>query len=216
MTWENLIKTEQSKDYFKKLEKFLETKQNETIIYPKPEDRFNCFKYTKIEDLKVVILGQDPYHGENQAHGLSFSVLCEKLPPSLKNIYQELESDLGIKKSKSGNLTSWAKQGVLLLNTILTVEASKPLSHKGIGWEHFTFEVIKFINTLNQPIVFILWGSHARSYKKYLNNPNHLILEGVHPSPLSSYQGFFGSKPFSKVNSFLKSHGVKEIDWEIK
>ena len=216
MTWEALIEAELKKPYFQSLVEFLKNEDNDKTIYPKKEDRLNCFKMTPIENLKVVLIGQDPYHGENQAHGLSFSVLCEKLPPSLQNIYQELADDLGIPKSKKGDLSSWARQGVLLLNTILTVEAHKPLSHKGKGWEVFTLEVIKFINELNQPIVFILWGSHAQSFKKYLTNKKHLIIESPHPSPLSSYRGFFGSKPFSKTNDFLINHNVKPIDWEIK
>lgn len=182
-------------------------------IYPPKDVRFLAFELTPIDKIKVVILGQDPYHGENEANGLAFSVDIPKLPPSLKNIYKELENDLGIIKT-DGNLRNWAKQGVLLLNTILTVSKDKPLSHKDIGWQDFTIKVIKAINQLDRPICFVLWGSYARSYKKYLTNTNHLIIEGVHPSPLSSYRGFFGSKPFSKINDYLIKNGLSPIDFK--
>src|SRR5690606_3469764 len=216
MTWEILLKEEIKKPYFQELITFLKEAEKTQTIFPQKEDRLACFKLTPLKDVKVVILGQDPYHGPNQAHGLSFSVKTKPLPPSLQNIYKELYDDLGLIPSESGNLTPWAKQGVLLLNTILTVEAHKPLSHKNKGWEIFTLEVIKLLNQLDQPIVFILWGSHAQSFKKYLSNKNHLIIESPHPSPLSSYRGFFGSKPFSNTNDFLINHNVKPIDWEIK
>ncbi len=215
MMWEDLIKTESLKPYYRVLMDFLEKRSLACTIYPKKEHWMQCFLLTKVSDVKVVIIGQDPYHGENQAHGLAFSVLTKKLPPSLKNIYKELVSDLSIKMPVSGDLTPWAKQGVLLLNTLLTVEAQKPLSHKGIGWENFSLEVIKLLNSLDQPIVFFLWGSEARRLKAYLNNSKHLILESVHPSPLSAYNGFFGSKPFSKANTFLEKHHVKSIDWQL-
>lgn len=205
-----------NKPYFKALELFLKEASFKNTIYPPENERYQAFKLTPVNQIKVVILGQDPYHGPNQAHGLSFSVLGDKLPPSLKNIYKELENDLNIKMSLSGDLTSWAKQGVLLLNTILTVEASKPLSHKNKGWEIFTTQMIEHINQLEQPIVFVLWGNHARSYKKYLNNPKHMVIESAHPSPLSAYHGFFGSAPFSKINQFLKDNLVNPIDWGIK
>ncbi|VEU83206.1 uracil-DNA glycosylase [Acholeplasma hippikon] len=216
MTWEKFIQTESSKPYFINLEKFLTEEEKTKTIYPKKEDRLNAFKYAKLEDIKVVIIGQDPYHGPNQAHGLAFSTLDTKLPPSLKNIYKELKDDLGIEISKSGNLTSWAKQGVLLLNTILTVEASKPLSHKNKGWEIFTSKVINLLNELDQAIVFILWGANARVYKNALNHPKHLVLEANHPSPLSAHRGFFGCKVFSKTNEYLKLNHVNIIDWQIK
>lgn len=214
--WKTWIAEEFNKPYFKKLALFLNEASLNKIIYPPENERYNAFDFTPVDQIKVVILGQDPYHGPNQAHGLSFSVLGDRLPPSLKNIYKELENDLNIKISQSGNLTSWAKQGVLLLNTILTVEQSKPLSHKNKGWEIFTTQMIKNINLLNQPIVFILWGNQARSYKKYLTNSKHKIIESVHPSPLSAYHGFFGSSPFSKANQFLIDNLVNPIDWQIK
>ena len=161
----------------------------------------------------MVILGQDPYHEPNQAHGLSFSVLCEKLPPSLVNIYKEISSDLGVEVKQDGNLDYLAKQGVLLLNTILTVEHGKALAHKSFGWEKFTDNVIKYINTLDKPVVYILWGSNAISKQKMITNPKHYVITSVHPSPLSSYRGFFGSKPFSKTNEFLKANNIEEINW---
>ena len=166
-----------------------------------------------MEAVKVVILGQDPYHEPNQAHGLAFSVLCDKLPPSLVNIYKEMESDLGVKVNQDGNLEYLAKQGVLLLNTLLSVRKGEAFSHKNLGWEILTDNIIKKLNELDQPIVFILWGSAAQSKIKYLNNKNHLILKSAHPSPLSAYRGFFGSRPFSKANEFLESHGVDAIKW---
>ncbi|WP_025725472.1 uracil-DNA glycosylase [Acholeplasma granularum] len=213
--WTTWISKESKKPYFKNLMDTLENEIQTKTIYPKKDNWFFAFEVFTTNELKVVILGQDPYHSPNQAHGLSFSTLNEKLPPSLKNIFKELYNDLNISNSNQGDLTSWAKQGVLLLNTILTVEQGKPLSHKNLGWEIFTLEIIKQINLLNQPIVFILWGNQARSYKKYLNNPKHLYIESAHPSPLSAYNGFFGSKPFSKTNDFLKNQGVKPIDWKL-
>lgn len=214
-TWDDLLHVELQKPYFQKLIEFLKQEDQIKTIFPKKEDRLNCFKLTPLNDVKVVILGQDPYHDFNQAHGLCFSVLNHKLPKSLQNIFKELVSDLGVNYPTSGNLTHWAKQGVLLLNTILTVEAHQPLSHANQGWEIYTTEVIKLLNLQEQPIVFILWGNHARSMKKYLNNSNHLILESAHPSPLSAHGGFFGSKPFSKSNQFLKSKGVTEVNWDL-
>lgn len=197
--WTNWMNEELIKPYFKNLMSFLDERSLTETIYPPKKDWFNAFLYTSVNNLKVVILGQDPYHGPNQAHGLSFSTLNEKLPPSLKNIYKELKDDLNIDISTKGDLTSWARQGVLLLNTVLTVEASKPLSHKNKGWEIFTHQMIKHINLLDQPIVFILWGNQAKEIKPLLTNPKHMVIECVHPSPFSARLGFFGSKPFSKA-----------------
>lgn len=213
MSWNDFIIEEKKKDYYKKLEEKVEEAYKNSVCYPAYENIFNAFKLTSVEDLKVVILGQDPYHEPNQAHGLSFSVLCEKLPPSLVNIYKEIASDLGVEVKQDGNLDYLAKQGVLLLNTILTVEHGKALAHKSFGWEKFTDNVIKYINTLDKPIVYILWGSNAISKTKMITNPKHFVITSVHPSPLSSYRGFFGSKPFSKTNEFLKNNNIEEINW---
>jgi uracil-DNA glycosylase len=214
-TWDELLALEMQKPYFQELIKFLKEEDQKKVIFPKKEDRLNCFRLTPLDRVKVVILGQDPYHDYNQAHGLCFSVLHEVHPKSLQNIFIELKNDLGIPYPKSGNLTPWAKQGVLLLNTILTVEAHKPLSHANHGWEIYTTEVIKLINNQDRPIVFILWGNQAKAMKQYLNNPKHLIIESVHPSPLSAHRGFFGSKPFSRTNDFLMSHSIPKVDWTI-
>ncbi|HHW69001.1 MAG TPA: uracil-DNA glycosylase [Tenericutes bacterium] len=186
------------------------------VCYPAFDNIFNCFKYTNYDDLKVVIIGQDPYHGENEAHGLSFSVLehC-KTPPSLRNIFLELHNDLGIDR-KNNNLEDWAKQGVLLLNAIMTVEKDKPLSHKNIGWENFTDKIIELISLSDKPLVFILWGNYAKSKKRLITNKKHLIIESAHPSFFSANRGFFGSKPFSKANDFLKQNNIKEIEWSDK
>ncbi len=216
MTWNELIDIEKDQPYFIQLMNFLDTELQSKTIYPKKEDWFQAFHLTPLESVKVVIIGQDPYHGKDQAHGLSFSVKTSKLPPSLKNIYKELQIDLQITPPITGDLTPWAKQGVLLMNTVLTVEESKPYSHQQKGWEIFTTKVIEVLSQRKNPIVFILWGNHARSYKKRVNNPNHLVIEGPHPSPLSAYHGFFGSKPFSKTNEFLEKHNVSPIDWRIK
>lgn len=186
------------------------------IIYPPRDLIFNALKLTPYKDVKVVIVGQDPYHGEGEAHGLSFSVQKGiKLPPSLKNIYKELQSDLGIEPSKNGDLTKWAKEGVLLLNATLTVKKDTPNSHSKLGWEPFTDYVIKKLNAKNAPIVFILWGNFARSKNKFITNPIHFVIESAHPSPFSANSGFFGSRPFSKTNEFLKKNNIKEIDWKI-
>ncbi len=215
--WDNLLKDEYNKDYFKDLEKFVLKEYNAKTIYPKINEVYNAFRYTSFNDIKVVIIGQDPYHGENQAEGLCFSVKKGvQKPPSLVNIFKELHDDLGYAIPKNGSLVSWTKEGVLLLNAVLTVEKDKAASHKGKGWEIFTDEVIKIINKKDTPVVFILWGSYARSKKELITNKKHFIIESAHPSPLSAYNGFFGSKPFSKANTFLIEHGLKPINWEIK
>lgn len=211
--WDIVLKDELNKDYFKKLGIFVKNEYKSKICYPQYKDIFNALRYTDYDEVKVVILGQDPYHGENEAHGLSFSVRDDvKRPPSLNNIFKELESDLGIKKNNN-DLTNWAKQGVLLLNSIMSVVKDTPLSHKEKGWEIFTDNIIKLLNEREQPIVFILWGGYARSKKKLITNKNHYIVESVHPSPLSAHNGFFGSKPFSKTNNFLISKNITPIDW---
>ena len=215
--WDHYLENEYKKEYFQKLLDFIKEEYKNKTIYPKQNEVFNAFRYTDYQDIKVVILGQDPYHGINQAEGLSFSVKDEVLkPPSLKNIFKELESDLGIPFPEHNSLKPWAKQGVLLLNAVLTVEEHKPTSHKDHGWEIFTDAVIKKLNERDKPIVFILWGAYARSKKKYITNPIHLVIESAHPSPFSARNGFFGSKPFSKTNDFLKKNGIKEIDWRIE
>lgn len=215
--WDKVLKEEYEKDYFKNLLDFLKKEYKEKTIYPKQNEVFNAFRYTDFNNVKVVILGQDPYHGPHQAEGLSFSVSNEVLkPPSLQNIFKELESDLGIQFPKANSLKPWARQGVLLLNAVLTVEEHKPTSHKDKGWEEFTDDIIKIINTKKDPVVFILWGAYARNKKSLITNPNHLIIESAHPSPFSARNGFFGSKPFSRTNKFLKEHGIEEIDWRIE
>ena len=215
--WDKLLKEEFDKEYFKELLQFVKKEYKEKTIYPKQNEVFNAFRYTDISNLKVVILGQDPYHGPNQAEGLSFSVSDEVLkPPSLKNIFKELESDLKIPFPEHNSLKPWAKQGVLLLNAVLTVEEHKPTSHKDKGWEIFTDNVIKIINKKEEPVVFILWGAYARNKKSLITNPKHLIIESAHPSPFSARNGFFGSKPFSKTNEYLKKNGIEEIDWRIE
>ena len=212
--WDNYLKQEFNKDYFKELLSFVKKEYHEKTIYPKQNEVFNAFRYTDFDNVKVVILGQDPYHGPNQAEGLSFSVSNEVLkPPSLQNIFKELESDLKIPFPEHNSLKPWAKQGVLLLNAVLTVEEHKPTSHKDKGWEQFTDAVIQILNKKEEPIVFILWGSYARSKKTFITNPKHLIIESAHPSPFSARNGFFGSKPFSRTNDFLRKNHRKEIDW---
>ena len=215
--WDDLLKEEFKKDYFTNLIDFIKKEYKTKTIYPKQNEVFNAFRYTDYDDVKVVIIGQDPYHGPNQAEGLSFSVSNEVLkPPSLKNIFKELESDLGIQFPKHNSLKPWAKEGVLLLNAVLTVEEHKPTSHKDKGWETFTDNVIRIINNKEQPVVFILWGQYAKNKKALITNKKHLIIESAHPSPFSAYNGFFGSKPFSKTNEFLKKNNIKEIDWKIE
>lgn len=215
--WDNLLKEEYQKEYFVNLMDFIKKEYKEKTIYPKQNEVFNAFRYTDFNDVKVVILGQDPYHGPNQAEGLSFSVSNEVLkPPSLKNIFKELENDLGIPFPEANSLKPWAREGVLLLNAVLTVQEHTPTSHKDKGWETFTDNVIKIINKKQTPVVFILWGSYARNKKNLITNQIHHIIESPHPSPFSAYNGFFGSKPFSKTNDFLKSKGIKEINWKVE
>ncbi len=213
MNFDLFLNNEMKKEYFKSLSDFVDREYENYTCYPSKENIYNALLLTSFDKVKVVILGQDPYHEPNQAHGLAFSVLCDKLPPSLKNIYKEMKSDLGIDFNQDGNLEYLARQGVLLLNTTLTVRDGKALSHYGKGWETFTDNIIKEIDKCNNPIVFILWGNNARSKKKLLTNPNHLIIESAHPSPLSAYHGFFGSKPFSRTNEFLKDNNLEEIKW---
>jgi uracil-DNA glycosylase len=185
--------------------------------YPPTQDIFKALKLTPFERIKAVILGQDPYHGKNQANGLAFSVNYDvKIPPSLRNIYKELNNDLGIQPPEHGDLTKWAKEGVLLLNSILTVEPHKPASHRNIGWEEYTDEIIRVINNKKKNVVFMLWGNYAQEKGKYINRNKHLVIESSHPSPFSARKGFFGSKPFSRCNTYLKKNGIKNIDWEIK
>ncbi len=215
--WDIILKEEMNKDYFKKLIEYIKKQYQEKIIYPKQSEIFKAFKNTSYEETKVVILGQDPYHGENQAEGLSFSVkVGVAQPPSLKNIFKELNDDLGCTIPKTGSLVKWSEEGVLLLNTVLTVEKDKPASHKDLGWEKFTDEVIRKLNEKNTPVVFILWGNFARSKKALITNKNHYVIESAHPSPFSARNGFFGSKPFSKTNKFLIKNNLKAIDWQIK
>lgn len=211
--WDNILEEEMNKEYFKNLGTFVKEEYKTKICYPQYKDIFNALRYTDYNEVKVVILGQDPYHGEHEAHGLSFSVLDGvKRPPSLNNIFKELYDDLGIKRT-TNDLTDWAKQGVLLLNAIMSVEKDKPLSHKGLGWEIFTDNIIRYLNGREKPIVFILWGSYARSKKELITNKNHYIIESAHPSPLSASRGFFGSKPFSKTNQFLIKNNEEPIVW---
>lgn len=216
MTWDDLIKQELEKSYFKDLVTFLKDEDAHHVVLPPKEKRLSCFKLTPYEDVKVVIIGQDPYHNINQAHGLAFSVENEDYPPSLKNIYKELVSDVNIPYPKTGNLSHWAKQGVLLLNTVLTVRLHEPLSHQKHGWEIFTLEAVKKVNEKEKPVVFILWGNHAKGFMKYINLDKHHVITSAHPSPLSASRGFFGSKPFSKTNQFLEHDGFKPIDWKLK
>ncbi len=216
--WLTAIGGEFKKPYYAQLYRFIREEYRTRIIYPPADDIFNAFHLTPLSKVKVVILGQDPYHNVNQAHGLSFSVKPEvrELPPSLVNIFQELHDDLGCYIPNNGYLKKWAEQGVLMLNTVLTVRAHQANSHQGHGWEQFTDAVITAVNAQDRPIVFILWGRPAQSKIPMLTNPKHLILKSPHPSPLSAFRGFFGSRPFSRTNQFLESHGVAAIDWQIE
>ena len=215
--WLEPLKPEFSKPYYKNLYQTVNEEYRTHQIFPPADDIFNAFALTPLHEVKVVILGQDPYHGEGQAHGLCFSVKPDvEIPPSLVNIYKELQDDCGCEIPNNGYLTKWAKQGVLLLNTVLTVRAHQANSHRGIGLEEFTDAAIRVLNEQDRPMVFILWGRPAQMKKSMLTNPNHLIIESPHPSPLSAYRGFFGSRPFSRTNKYLKEHGLKEIDWQIE
>lgn len=215
--WLTELKDEFSKPYYKELYKFVKNEYNTRVVYPPADDIFNALHLTPLKDVKVLILGQDPYHEVNQAHGLCFSVLPgNDTPPSLQNIYKELHEDLGCKIPNNGYLSKWADQGVLLLNTVLTVRAHEAFSHKGKGWEQFTDRIIEALNRQDRPIVYMLWGSPAQAKASMLNNPKHLILKAPHPSPLSAYRGFFGCKHFSKCNEFLKAHEIEPIDWQIE
>jgi len=215
--WLPALGEEFRKPYYKTLYEFVKKEYNTKQVFPPADDIFNAFHLTPLSKVKVVIIGQDPYHEPGQAHGLCFSVKPGvAAPPSLVNIYKELADDLGCYTPNNGYLEKWAKQGVLMLNTVLTVQAHSANSHRGRGWEEFTDAAIRALNTQDRPIVFILWGKPAQSKKSMLNNPNHLILEAPHPSPLSAYRGFFGSKPFSKTNRFLIGNGEAPIDWQIE
>lgn len=210
-SWDEVLHDEMQKSYFKYIKEYVKEERLSKTIFPPAQDLFNAFKLTDFKDIKVVILGQDPYHGEKEAMGLSFSVRRGvRTPPSLRNIFKELHDDLGIDRTDT-DLSDWAKQGVFLLNTVLTVEKDKANSHKDIGWEIFTDYVIKQINDRQDNVVFILWGRQARDKKRMITNPNHYVIESAHPSPLSAYNGFFGSKPFSKANDYLKKHNINEI-----
>lgn len=214
-SWKQRLGAEFEKDYMLSLKQFLlEEKQKGKVIYPKGHQMFTALDAVAFDDVKVVILGQDPYHGDGQAHGLCFSVPDDiDLPPSLKNIYKELESDLGIKKTKQGNLTEWAKQGVLLLNSVLSVEAGKAASHQGKGWEQFTDEIIASLNRERSSLVFLLWGAYAHKKGAMIDTKKHLVLKAVHPSPLSAHRGFLGCKHFSKTNNYLIAQGLAPINW---
>lgn len=215
--WQQPLEVEFKKPYYKDLYKKVLEEYRSRQIFPNPDDIFNAFHLTPLKDVKVVILGQDPYHNDGQAHGLCFSVKPDvEVPPSLVNIYKELQDDLGCRIPNNGYLVKWAKQGVLLLNTVLTVQAHRANSHRGIGWEEFTDAAIRAVNEEDRPIVFILWGRPAQMKAGMLNNPKHLILKAPHPSPLSADRGFFGSRPFSQTNAFLEAHGVEPVDWQIE
>ena len=215
--WDLILKDVYKSNQFIELMDTVENEYKNNIVFPLRENLFNALKLTPYNDVKVVIVGQDPYHGEGEAHGLSFSVQDGiKLPPSLKNIYKELESDVGFVEPLFGDLTEWAQRGVLLLNNTLTVIKDTPNSHSKIGWNYFTDEVIKKLNDSNKPIVFILWGNFAQTKEGLINNPRHLIIKSAHPSPFSARNGFFGSKPFSKTNDYLIKNGLEPIDWQIK
>ena len=212
--WDEILKEEFQKDYYLALREFLKSEYSSRRIYPPMFDIFNALRYTSYSDTRVVILGQDPYHGAGQAHGLCFSVKRgTPPPPSLKNIFKELHDELGISEPECGELVGWAKQGVLLLNTTLTVREAAPQSHKGKGWEMLTDKIIELLNEKSAPVVFMLWGANARAKKSLITNKNHLVLECAHPSPLSAYNGFFGCKHFSRANTFLSSRNEPIIDW---
>ncbi|CAM4171956.1 uracil-DNA glycosylase [Lederbergia lenta] len=214
--WGTLLEEEFQKPYYEKLRSFLEKEYEKKVIYPAQKDIFNALHYTPYENVKVVIIGQDPYHGPGQAHGLSFSVKPDvKIPPSLRNIFKELHADLGFTVPNNGYLVKWAEQGVLMLNTVLTVRAGEAHSHRGKGWETFTDKIISFINEREQPVVFILWGRPAQEKMKLIDTKKHKVIMSPHPSPFAARKGFFGSKPFSKANEILEEIGATAIDWEI-
>ena len=214
-TWNEILAEEMKKEYYQELQTFVQKRREEVSVFPEEKNVFRALELTPFESVKVVILGQDPYHGFGQAHGLSFSVKKgTPLPPSLKNIYKELQEDIGGELPSEGELSHWAKQGVLLLNTVLTVEEGNANSHKGRGWERLTNRLIESLNELKHPVIFILWGKPAQDKEKLITNPNHVLLKAPHPSPLSAYRGFFGSKPFSKVNDILIQQGQTPIRWK--
>jgi len=214
--WDALLAEEFSRDYYRKLRAFLKSEYETRTIYPDMHDIFNALKATSYGNTRVVILGQDPYHGQGQAHGMCFSVQPGvPKPPSLVNIFKELQADLGVAPPSHGHLIHWARQGVLMLNTVLTVRAGSPNSHKGKGWETFTDEVIRLLDRRERPMVFLLWGANARAKKALIDNPSHLILEAAHPSPLSAHNGFFGCRHFSGANAFLQREGMETVDWKI-
>lgn len=214
--WKQIIEEEAEKAYFNDLRLFLDKEYSGKVIYPKYEDLFNCFKLTPFNQVKVVIIGQDPYHQKGQSHGLCFSVLEDcKMPPSLRNIFKELKNDLNIDRKDNTDLSNWARQGVLLLNKVLSVEDSKPTSHSNKGWEVFTDNIIKHLNNKNKPVIFVLWGNNAQKAKDLITNSSHYIIESSHPSPLAAYHSFNGSRPFSKINSILQKENIEEIDWSL-
>lgn len=216
--WLGCIQDEFKKPYYKELYAFIKQEYNTRVVYPPADDIFNAFHLTPLSEVKVLILGQDPYHGPRQAHGLCFSVLPDQpeIPPSLQNIYQELKDDLGCYIPNNGYLEKWARQGVLMLNTVLTVRAHQPGSHQGRGWEQFTDAIIQAVNAQERPIVYLLWGRPAQSKIPMLTNPKHLILKAPHPSPLSAFRGFFGCRHFSQTNEFLERNGIAPVDWQIE
>lgn len=216
--WSLALKDEFNKPYYRDLYRFVKEEYSTKVVYPSADDIFNALHLTPLKDVKVLILGQDPYHNEHQAHGLSFSVLPDQkdIPPSLQNIYKELQEDLGCYIPNNGYLKKWADQGVLMLNTVLTVRAHEPNSHQGRGWENFTDAIIQAVNQKDEPVVYMLWGKPAQSKIPMLTNPKHLILKAPHPSPLSAYRGFFGCRHFSKCNEFLSQNGLEPIDWQIE
>ncbi len=216
--WLPALRQEFGKPYYQELFKFVKKEYDTTLVYPPADDIFNAFHFTPLSKVKVLLLGQDPYHNVNQAHGLSFSVPADQMeiPPSLQNIYKELHDDLGCYIPNNGYLKKWADQGVLLLNTVLTVRAHAANSHQGKGWEQFTDAIIRAVNAKEEPVVYMLWGRPAQMKRSMLDNPQHLVLTAPHPSPLSAYRGFFGCKHFSKCNEFLKSQGIEPIDWQIE
>ena len=216
--WSLALKDEFNKPYYRDLYRFVKEEYSTKVVYPPADDIFNALHLTPLKDVKVLILGQDPYHNEHQAHGLSFSVLPDQkdIPPSLQNIYKGLQEDLGCYIPNNGYLKKWADQGVLMLNTVLTVRAHEPNSHQGRGWENFTDAIIQAVNQKDEPVVYMLWGKPAQSKIPMLTNPKHLILKAPHPSPLSAYRGFFGCRHFSKCNEFLSKNGLEPIDWQIE